>query len=92
MIQLTTAESVTVLPGLGVQVSVVSRRFFRQQRRTRFVPLRDVETVIINEGLSKWNVHYYLGVVTGKGQPKEGKDDGHIVVAFEVSLPQLCRS
>lgn len=74
-----------MLPGLGVQVSAVSRRFFRQKRRTRFVPMRDVESVIIHEGLSKWNVHYYLGIVTGKGQQKDGKDDGRIVVAFEVS-------
>lgn len=85
--QLTAAESVTVLPGLGMQVSTVSRRFFRQVRRTRFVPSRDVESVIIHEGLSKWNVHYYLGIVTGKPNSSDDKnqDNGRIVVAFEVS-------
>lgn len=90
----------TVLPGLGVQVSAVSRRFFRQRRRTRFVPARAVQAVVIHEGLSKWNVHYYLGVVTsgrGESSAREGgseraaedsgkqAEDGRVVVAFEVS-------
>lgn len=92
----------TVLPGLGLQVSAVSRRFFRQKCQTRFVPTRAVQSVIIHEGLSKWNVHYYLGVVTsersqvmsasddkvGSKDSKQQQDDARIVVAFEVSLPE----
>lgn len=79
-----------MLPGLGVQVSAVSRRFFRQRRRTRFVPARAVQSVVIHEGLSKWNVHYFLGIVTSdrvEPPPKARKDDGRIVVAFEVRRP-----
>ena len=42
-----------------------------------FIPLEDISTVIINEGLTRWNVRYYLGIVSKGGR---GVD-----VAYDVS-------
>jgi phosphatidylinositol glycan class H protein len=41
-----------------------------------FIPLNNISTVIINEGLSRWNVRYYLAVVIRRG--------GGVVVALDV--------
>lgn len=79
------AESVTVFPGLGVQVTSTRRRFFQMRTSTRFVPANQLRSIVIHEGLGKWNVHYYLGIVTGPEQSgNRTKDEGKIVVAFEV--------
>ncbi|GFZ47240.1 hypothetical protein JCM24511_04983 [Saitozyma sp. JCM 24511] len=40
-----------------------------------FIPLNNISTVIINEGLSRWNVRYYLAVVIRRG--------GGVVVALD---------
>lgn len=42
-----------------------------------FIPLNEISTVVINEGLSRWNVHFYLAVIKKRG---EG-----VVVAYDVS-------
>jgi hypothetical protein len=41
-----------------------------------FIPLNNISAVIINEGLSRWNVRYYLAVVIRRG--------GGVVVALDV--------
>ncbi|BEJ15521.1 hypothetical protein CspHIS471_0501260 [Cutaneotrichosporon sp. HIS471] len=72
-------QSVTPLPGLGVQLATV-RGFGLGPKSTarRFVPLDDISTVIIHEGLRRWNVRYYLGVVRKRG---------NVVVAFDAVHP-----
>ena len=47
-----------------------------------FIPLQDISTVIINEGLTRWNVRYYLGIVRTGGK---GVD-----VAYDVSRAISC--
>ena len=42
-----------------------------------FIPLSDISTVIINEGLSRWSVRYYLAIVKKGG---EG-----VLLSFDVS-------
>lgn len=42
-----------------------------------FIPLEDISTVVINEGLTKWSVRYYLSVIR--------KNGAGVVVAFDVS-------
>lgn len=48
-----------------------------------FIPLQDISTVIINEGLTRWNVRYYLGIVRTGGK---GVD-----VAYDVSRAISCQ-
>lgn len=78
-------ESVTPLPGLGVQLATT--RGFKMgagawplSTSRQFVPLADVTTVVIHEGLRRWSVRYYLAVVRRKGP---------VVVVFDVSFFQL---
>lgn len=42
-----------------------------------FIPLEDISTVVINEGLTKWSVRYYLSVIR--------KNGAGVAVAFDVS-------
>ncbi|KLT46339.1 hypothetical protein CC85DRAFT_239112, partial [Cutaneotrichosporon oleaginosum] len=74
-----TPESVTPLPGLGVQLATV-RGFGVGPKSTarQFVPLDDISTVVIHEGLRRWSVRYYLGVVRKRG---------NVVVAFDAVHP-----
>jgi hypothetical protein len=73
-------ESLTPLPGLGVQLATTRAltlygRSVRTATSRRFIPLGEIESVVIHEALCKWNVVYYLGIVRR----------GDVVVAFEVS-------
>lgn len=73
-----TAETVTPIPNLGLQLSTASGlSLFGHELQVahskRFVALSNISTVVINEGLVRWGVRYYLAVV-GQG----------VVVAFEV--------
>jgi phosphatidylinositol glycan class H protein len=92
------AESVVPLPDLGLQLSTTRGlslphpgRFSSAEHRWlvplskshTFIPLPDISTVIINEGLRRWNVRYYLAVVKRRG--------GGVVVALNVS-PHLSGS
>lgn len=77
------SESVILLPPHGVQLEaryglpgVCSLR-----RQRRFIPAQQIDNVIIHEGLSGWNVLYYLAII------KDSKRTGpQLDVAFEVSL------
>lgn len=81
-------ESITPLPGLGIQLSTtrgVRSPFFSVRipisTSRIFVPLSDISTIIINEGLTCWSVKHYLAVV---------KRDGRgVVVAFDSVRPSL---
>lgn len=73
-------ESVLVLPPYGVQLEthrgLPSLPLFVSRR---FIPLTEVQDVLINEGLRRWDVRYYLAVLYS---PRQGEQ--RLVVAYEV--------
>lgn len=80
-------ESVTALPGLGLQLSttttchppLLARPLFSLSSSKTFIPLSDISSVVIHEGLTRLSVRYYLAII---------KRNGHsIQVAFPVSPP-----
>lgn len=82
-------ESVKVISGYGIQLE--THRGFQLPllpiihltSKRRFVPSPFIQDVVINEGLSRWNVRYYICII---------KDTGRQVtleVAFENLLPRL---
>lgn len=46
--------------------------------RKRFIPLASIQNVIINEGLRRWNVRYYLCII------KDTQKDLTLEIIFEV--------
>ncbi|KAI9636889.1 uncharacterized protein MKK02DRAFT_45598 [Dioszegia hungarica] len=83
-------KSVVPLPHLGLQLSTTRglslphpgrplsgyRRWLVPLSTSHtFIPLSDISTVIVNEGLRRWNVRYYLAVVKRRG--------GGVVVALD---------
>ena len=57
-------ESITLLDGLGVQLQ---RETFGGRTTTRFLAAERVASLVLNEGVSVWNVAFYLAVaVTGE--------------------------
>lgn len=80
-------ESIIVLPSLGVQLE--TRRgfpFFSRPLFTgrRFIPLCTLQDIIINEGLHRWDVRYYLAFINGNHP-----DMIFLEVAYEVFIPSL---
>jgi len=75
-------ESVLVLPPYGVQLEthrgLPSLPLFVSKR---FIPLTEVQDVLINEGIRRWDVRYYLAVLYS---PHQGEQ--HLAVAYEVEL------
>jgi phosphatidylinositol glycan class H protein len=73
-------ESVVVLPPYGVQLEthrgLPSLPLFVSRR---FIPLTEVQDVLINEGLRRWDVRYYLAVLYTPRQAEQ-----HLAVAYEV--------
>lgn len=71
-----TLESITPLPGLGLQLSTTkylaipwvhtSTPIVLSTSKT-FIPLSEISTVVINEGLTRWSVRYFLAVVQRGG-------------------------
>jgi phosphatidylinositol glycan class H protein len=45
----------------------------------RFIPLTEVQDVLINEGLRRWDVRYYLAVLYTPRQAEQ-----RLAVAYEV--------
>jgi len=78
-------ESVLVLPPYGIQLEthrgLPSLPFFVSRR---FIPLTEVQDVIINEGLRRWDVRYYLAVLYS---PRQGEQ--RLDVAYENMLPRF---
>lgn len=78
------SESIVLLPSLGVQLEThwgspsFPRPLFTSRR---FIPLSALQDVIINEGLRRWDVRYYLAFVIGEGS------DVSLEVAYENLLP-----
>ncbi len=83
----TLTESIVVLPSLGVQLE--TRRgspFFSRPLFTgrRFIPLCALQDIIINEGLHRWDVRYYLALMNGNCP-----DMIILEVAYEVVMPSF---
>jgi len=79
-----TYESVILLPPHGIQLEArygVTGVCSLGAKR-RFIPSHLIEDVIIHEGLSGWNVLYYLAVVKSSNN-----GDSQVEVAYENSLP-----
>ena len=76
------SESVLVLPPYGIQLEthrgLPSLPFFVSRR---FIPLTEVHDVLINEGLRRWDVRYYLAVLYS---PRQGEQ--RLDVAYEVRM------
>jgi phosphatidylinositol N-acetylglucosaminyltransferase subunit H len=77
---MTPPESVLVLPPYGIQLEthrgLPSLPFFVSRR---FIPLTEVQDVLINEGLRRWDVRYYLAFLYS---PRQGEQ--RLDVAYEV--------
>jgi phosphatidylinositol glycan class H protein len=73
-------ESVLVLPSYGIQLEshrgLPSLPLFVSRR---FIPLAEVRDVLINEGLRRWDVRYYLAILYS---PRRGEQ--RLEVAYQV--------
>ncbi|KAF8699452.1 hypothetical protein AX14_000952 [Amanita brunnescens Koide BX004] len=79
------SESIIVLPSLGVQLETHrGSPFFSRPLFTgrHFIPLCAIKDIIINEGLHRWDVRYYLAFINGN-RP----DMIFLEVAYENVLP-----
>jgi hypothetical protein len=85
-------ESIIVIPTLGVQFETtrgltfplpwsdpLHRPHIAMSTSATFIPLEDISTTVINEGLRLWRVEYYLAVIRRHGSL--------ISVAYDVSPP-----
>lgn len=83
------AESVVALPSLGVQLETtrglslglpfadpLHSPCIPISTSATFMPLEEISTIVVNEGLRLWRVEYYLAVV---------HRGGRISVAYDVS-------
>lgn len=76
------AESTIALPKLGIQLEtsrgvslalpfMASSNTYRVQiplsKSQTFIPLHQISTIVIHEGLRRWRVGYYLAVVKRSG-------------------------
>ena len=73
-------DSVLVLPSYGIQLEthrgLPSLPLFVSRR---FIPLTEVRDVLINEGLRRWDVRYYLAILYS---PRRGEQ--RLDVAYQV--------
>jgi phosphatidylinositol glycan class H protein len=86
-----TPESVLAIPSVGVQLTTT--RFLAQPSLSKsclsystsktFIPIHDIATIVINEGLHRWSVRYFLAVIMREGRG--------IHVAFDVSSDILSK-
>ncbi|KAJ6630676.1 hypothetical protein B0H10DRAFT_2160093 [Mycena sp. CBHHK59/15] len=78
------SESVIVIPPHGIQLE--TRRglpwFSPLTIKRRFIPLTSLKDLVIHEGLSRWNVRYYLAAIR-----VSRSGDFHLDVAYENILP-----
>jgi len=72
-------ESLTVLRGLGIQISTTSSTYL-QGSTTRFIPTTSIQDIFIYEAFKGFEVRFYLAVVV------EG--EGDVVVVFPTLLPR----
>ena len=70
-------ESVSLMPDLGIQIS--QKRWFGT--RTKFIPIQDIDNIMIIEGIRCFQVRFYLALLI--------KDHKNLLVLFPASLPRL---
>lgn len=78
------AESVIAIPALGVQLEshrgLPSLPLFTSRH---FIPLAFLQDFVINEGLRRWDVRYYLAAVT---KTEDGVTNLHVTYEVCISL------
>lgn len=72
-------EVITILPSFGIEFKHIL--FSGIAINTKFIVWNDIDTVIINEGFSMFNVYYYLAIL-----PKDGKE---LYLPFQSFVPRL---
>ncbi|KIY50973.1 hypothetical protein FISHEDRAFT_37811 [Fistulina hepatica ATCC 64428] len=79
------SESVIVLPPHGIQLETHKGiGNLRLSSIRRFIPTDDLHDVVINEGLRRWNVHFYLAALMGNPSHEYS-----LRVAYENILPHF---
>jgi len=79
-------ESIIVIPRYGVQLEVhrgLRIASFTLTKERHFIPLSAICDIVINEGLHRWNVRYYLCVIQDTGEKVT------LDVIFKNILPRL---
>ena len=71
-------ESITLIDGLGVQLQ---RETFGGRTTTRFLEAERVASLVLNEGVSVWNVVFYLAVAV--------KGESDLSIVFQDLNPPL---
>lgn len=80
-------ESVIAIPSLGIQLETHrGLPGFPLTCSRNFIPVAFLQDFIINEGLRRWNVHYYIAAIKKQDQSVT------LHVAFEVCLSFPTRS
>lgn len=86
--RLNSPESVVIIPRHGIQLETHRGLLFSLLPacpltiNRRFIPLTSVRDIVINEGIRRWGVRYYLCIVRDVGS------EVTLEVAFEVGLPK----
>lgn len=71
-------ESILAIRDVGIQVQTV---YWGGSTVSRFINRLKIEDVIINEGISFWQIKSYMAILV--------KDEDKMVVVFEVSLSKF---
>ncbi|KAI9008770.1 GPI-GlcNAc transferase complex, PIG-H component-domain-containing protein [Phycomyces nitens] len=71
-------ESLLVMRDIGIQVKTV---YWGGSIVSRFISRRDIEDVVINEGITFWQIKSYIAILV--------KDQEPMVIAFQNLLPSL---
>jgi phosphatidylinositol N-acetylglucosaminyltransferase subunit H len=80
------SESVVIIPCHGIQLETHRGLQYSLlpscplSTKRRFIPLTSVRDIVINEGLRRWDVRYYLCVIRDAGP------EVSLEVVFEVGL------
>ncbi|KAG2237435.1 hypothetical protein INT48_009564 [Thamnidium elegans] len=73
-----TIKSILAIRDVGIQVKTV---YWGGSSVTRFINRLKIEDIIINEGISFWQIKSYMAILV--------KDEDKMVVVFENILPKL---
>lgn len=71
-------ESILSMRDVGIQVRTT---YYSGRSVSRFIDRRKIEDIIINEGITMWQIKSYMAILV--------KDQDRMVVVFEVSVFQM---
>ena len=74
-------EIITIFPSFGIQFEYILYSGFKIN--TKFIIWNDIDTIIINEGFTMFNVYYYLAIL-----PKN-KNKNKLFIPFKKFIPRL---